>query len=359
MRVTLATLVTAGIAFMGRYAVTDFAERAQSIEQLSVSPSGRVYVATRAGLFAAGPGTTILRYLRCGSLGRPATMVVADVRNAMLVWAGLQMPNALTTNLLESRDAGRTWHPVAGLPPPDYVLSTRSAIYAKHDHAFETLWVDRSGEVGDWEKRPLKLPRTEARGRVRAFPYLLAASSKQPGVVMLAVEYGISGTEAGEETWRGALCRTRDFGETWEKVTIPLLVDVEYDSGEQIDDIAIIPGSPEIVAVATWWGLLVSSDEGRHWRRLKRPEGGDPRVAGAPTVPPTIYLLVENQLYASEDLGVTWRALRSAVSCIAVDPTDPRRIYAGSRRGVYRSQDGGRTWHRFSYSFLPFGHRGG
>jgi len=133
---------------------------------------------------------------------------------------------------------------------------------------------------------------------------------------------------------------------------------VEGNAGEQIDDIAIIPGSPEIVAVATWWGLLISSDEGRHWRRLKRPGGEHPRVAGAPTVPPTIYLLVENQLYASEDLGLTWRETRGAVSCIAIDPTSPRTIYAGSWRGVYGSQDGGRTWRRLGYSFLPIGPRG-
>jgi hypothetical protein len=356
MRVTLATLVTAAVAFLGKSAVTGFVERAQSVEQMSVSPSGRVYVATRAGLFAADPETTTLRYLRCGSLGTPVTTVTADARNAALVWAGPEMPNAAATNLLESRDAGRTWHPIAGLPPPNYVLSTRSAIYATSD--WKTLWVNRSGEVGDWEKRPLNLPRIDATGRGAVSPGLMAASSEQPGVVILADEYGISEIQASREAWRGVLYRTRDFGETWERVTIPLLVDVEHEAREQIHDIAIIPGSPQIVAVAAWWGLLISFDEGRHWRRLERPLGEHATVVGAPTVPPTIYLLVDDRLYASDDLGLTWRDSRGAVSCIATDPTDPRRIYAGSWRGVYRSQDGGRTWRQLSYSFLPMGPRG-
>jgi len=372
MRVTLATLVTAAIAFMGKSAVTGFVERAQSVEQLSVSPSGRVYAATRAGIFTAGPKAPTLHYLRCGWLGTPVTMVAADARNALLVWAGLEMPNALTTNLLESRDAGRTWHPVVGLPPPNYVLSTRGAIYATHD--WKTLWVNRSGHAADWEKRPLKLPEIEAGGRVRVFPGLMAASSEHPGLVMLAVSYGISGIQPGRETWRGALYRTRDFGETWERVSIPLQYLAEHDAGEQIHDIAMIPGSPEIVAVAALWGLLISSDEGRHWRRLKCPWGEDTKVAGAPTVPPTIYLVADGGLYASEDLGLTWRLARGAVSCIAISPADPRTIYAASRGGkwweratrryisveggIHRSQDGGRTWRRLRYSFLPIGPRG-
>jgi len=402
-RIALATLIVGAVALWAKSAVTGFVQGAQSVEGLSVSPSGRVYAATGAGIFAAGPKSTTLRYLRCGSLGTPATMVVADARNVALVWAGLAVPNALTTNLLESRDASKTWHPVAGPPPPDDVLSTSSAIYAKHDHDFETLWVNRSGQVGDWAKRPLKLPKIEAGGRVRVFANLMAASSQHPGLVMLAAEYGVSGTPAGGEarrgpkaeshgvrpgdtsaipaggeTWRGALYRTRDFGDTWERVSIPLLV--EGDASEQIDDIAIIPGSPEIVAVATWWGLLISSDEGRHWRRLKRPQGEHPKVFGAPTVPPTIYLLVEGQLYASGDLGRTWKDMRGGVSCIAISPAAPRTIYAGSRRGgvvrrweegrgtyidykpaqggVYRSQDGGRSWRRLTYSFVPFGDPG-
>jgi hypothetical protein len=392
-RIVLAVLIVAALVLWARFAVLGFIERAQSVAALSVSPSGRVYAATGAGIFAAGPKSTTLRYLRCGSLGTPATTVVADARNAALVWAGLAMANALTTRLVESRDAGSTWHPVAGLPPADYILSAPSAIYAKHDHAFDTLWVNRSGQVGDWERRPLKLSKVEAQGRVRVSPSVMAASSERPGLVMLAAECRITEPAAGAtegrdlralqpapprgafapqpaaETWRGALFRTRDFGSTWQSVPMPLLV--ENNAGEQIDDIAIIPGKPEIVAAATWWGFLISSDEGDHWRRLKRPQGEHPEVSGAPTVPPTIYLLVEGGLYASHDLGRTWRDVRGGVECIAVSPADPRTIYAGSwdgqwwdrklRRdvavtgGVYRSRDAGKTWRRLRYSYLPFG----
>ena len=359
MRVALATLVAGTIAVGATFAVTSFVERAHSVEQLSVSPSGRVYAATRAGIFVANPRRRTLRYLRYGWPGTPAAAVVADARNAMLVWADLG------TNHLESRNAGRTWREVAGLPPSENqwsvarMVSTKGGVYVTSGWPpDDTLWVNRSGDAGDWEKRPLKLPKIEARGRVRVLPSRMAASSEHPGLVMLAVEYGVSGIEAGLETWRGALYRTRDFGETWERVSIPLLV--EDDAGEQIDDIAIVPGSPEIVAVATWWGLLISSDEGRHWRRVKRPEGEHPRVAGAPTVPPTIYLLVVNRLYASEDLGLTWRDTRAMGSCIAISPANPRTIYTGSLGGgAYRSQDGGRTWHRLGYSFLPISFPGG
>lgn len=371
MRIAFAALVISAVAVWAKFAVTSFVERAPMVEALSVSPSGRLYAATGAGIFAADPKSDTLRYLRCGSWGQPASSVVADARNPSLVWAGLAMPDTVITKLVESREAGRSWHPVGGVPSGGYVVSTGSAIYARQGSGLST-WVNRSGNEGDWHERPLKLPKIEAPGKVRVFPGVMAASSTHPGLVFVGIEYSISATRTQGETWRGALYRSRDFGDTWERVSIPL--SVENNAGEQIDDIAIIPGDPEIIAVVTWWGFLISSDEGDHWRRLKRPQGEHPEVSGAPTVPPTAYLLVEGGLYASQDLGRTWHILRGGVECIAISPTDPATIYAGSwqgqwwdrkRRedvavtgGVYRSRDGGKTWRRLRYSFLPIGPRG-
>jgi len=207
-RVVLALLVIGAIAVWAIFAATSLVKGAQSVEALSVSPSGRIYAATRGGVFAAGPKSTTLRYLRCGSVGRAASMVEADARDDRLVWTGLQVPDSLVTNLLESRDAGRTWHAVAALPPHGCVLSTRSAIYA-YDPDPRTLWVNRSGAAGGWQKRPLRLPRIKASGRVRVFRKVIAASSQHPGLVMLAAECEVSAVSAGGATSL-ARCRGPD-----------------------------------------------------------------------------------------------------------------------------------------------------
>jgi hypothetical protein len=368
MRILFAVLVIGALALWARLAAGAFVEGAQNVTALSVSPSGRLYAATRAGIFAADPKSDTLRYLRCGSWGQPASTVVADARNPALLWAGIARPDTGITELVESRDAGRSWHPVTGAPSDGYVLSTGSAIYGRQGHGFN-IWVNRSGNEGDWRKRPLKLPKIEAAGRVRVFPGVMAASATDPGLILVGVEYSIGATREQGETWRGALFRSRDFGATWERVSIPL--SVENNAGEQIDDIAIIPGNPEIIAIATWWALLISSDEGRHWRRLERPQGEHPEVSGAPALPPTIYLLVEGGLYASQDLGRTWRDVRGGVECIAISPADSRTIYTALwqgqwwdrklRRdvavtgGIYRSRDGGKTWRRLRYSYPLIG----
>jgi hypothetical protein len=369
-RIALVILVVSAIAVWAWFVAAGAVERAKSIADLSVSPTGRVYAATGAGIFAGDARDETLLYLRCGAFGRPAATVVADARNAMLVWAGLQVANRLTTELFQSDDAGKTWHPATGLPSDCTVLSTSSADYA-YDAGFATLWVNRSGKAGDWRKRPVRLPKLQADGRVRILRKVLTASSQHPGLLMLVAECNIAGV-GGQETWRGALYRSRDYGETWEMLNIPLLV--EGAAAEQIDDVAIIPARPEVVVIATWWGTAISADEGGHWRRIKRPQGEHPKVVAAPTVPPTIYLLIEDSLYASLDLGLSWRLARSGVSCVGVSPADPRTIYAGSWQGewwdraqgknvqvaggLYRSRDSGETWRPIEYSLPRLGFLG-
>ncbi len=145
--------------------------------------------------------------------------------------------------------------------------------------------------------------------------------------------------------------RTKDGGETWEKVLY-----MNEDTG--CSDLSMDPHAPNILYAGMWefrrWpyffnsggpnsGLYRSVDGGDTWRELTvgLPEGDKGRIAVAvsPPRPTRVYALVEAEetaLYRSDDMGATWEEVNSSMNVtsrpfyfayIVPDPVNPDRIY--------------------------------
>ncbi len=160
--------------------------------------------------------------------------------------------------------------------------------------------------------------------------------------------------------------RTRDGGETWERVLF-----VNEDTG--VVDLAMDPQDPKTLFAAAYQrrrtaggfsgggpgsGIYRSFDGGDTWERLS---DGLPTAAMG-RIGLDIYRRDGNLVYAtveagqgrggvyrSQDRGDTWEHLSTQnnrpmyYSQIRVDPSDPQRIYSGGS-SLFASEDGGRTF---------------
>lgn len=184
---------------------------------------------------------------------------------------------------------------------------------------------------------------------------------RDPDVVYVAA----AGHLFGPNEERGVY-RTRDGGETWERV-------LYIDENTGAIDMAMDPGDPNTLFAAMYqrrrtpWGFSASGpgsglyrtlDGGDTWHELTDglPEGDKGRI-GVDVYRRDgniVYVRVESSgegrgVYRSTDRGETWEK-RSGQNprpmyfgMIRVDPNDPERVYLGGvSLGV--SEDGGRTW---------------
>ncbi|MCF6300826.1 MAG: glycosyl hydrolase, partial [Proteobacteria bacterium] len=161
--------------------------------------------------------------------------------------------------------------------------------------------------------------------------------------------------------------RTKDNGETWEKV-------LYIDNKTGCSDLVINPVNPNILYAGMWEfrrfpdyftsggpgsGLYRSIDGGDSWQELTDglPKGDKGRIALAiaPSEPTTIVATVEAEttaLYRSEDMGKTWKNLSESGMVqmrpfyfgeLKIDPSDPQRVYKPSFITVV-SEDGGKSF---------------
>jgi len=170
----------------------------------------------------------------------------------------------------------------------------------------------------------------------------------------------------GEE--RGVF-RTRDGGESWEKV-------LYVDAGTGVGDLVMDPSNPDRLLAAMWdfrrwpwWfrsggpgsGLFLTQDGGDTWEELT-PENGLPEgdlgrigLAFASSDPDVVYALVEaekNVLLRSRDGGANWSLVSDEdginprpfyYADLRVDPRNENRIYRLAS-SISVSEDGGRSF---------------
>jgi photosystem II stability/assembly factor-like uncharacterized protein len=145
---------------------------------------------------------------------------------------------------------------------------------------------------------------------------------QNPDIVFVA---GL-GHPYGPNEERGVF-RTRDGGETWEKVLY-----VDHNTGAAA--VEIDPSQPDTLYAAMWEHRVAPWENGRF-------SGGN------------------SGLYKSTDGGSTWQQLTEGLPttdqglgriAIGIAPSDSNRIYIlvnpRQGRGVFRSDDGGETWTR-------------
>lgn len=166
---------------------------------------------------------------------------------------------------------------------------------------------------------------------------------------------------------QGVMC-SRDGGETWQRGSI----------GQGLHSDAIVrtvqpdPARPDVVYAGTDKGLYCSEDAGMSWRLLDTamndqtvwvlsfdPTDSNVRYAGTGTPQ-------QAGLFKSTDAGETWQRQNMEIAewCpavgvprftgISVDPTNPRSIWAGLEvDGLRHSADGGQTWSKVNGQQLP------
>jgi photosystem II stability/assembly factor-like uncharacterized protein len=137
------------------------------------------------------------------------------------------------------------------------------------------------------------------------------------------------------------LLRTSDGGASW--VTLPGL--------QHPTKIAVAPRARNVLYAEDGGRIMRSVDGGASWsQRSTSLEANYDVFAVDPRDPATLYVSKHDALLRSVDGGARWTVLRRGdvalhVYVLAFDRSDPRRLYAGTDgRGVFRSADAGRTW---------------
>jgi photosystem II stability/assembly factor-like uncharacterized protein len=219
-----------------------------------------------------------------------------------------------------SEDGGKTWRPssqgMPGTAATHILLDPSSPVYSR------VLYVTgfgkgvfKSADGGrTWGPRNDGLPGSEP------FAWRLIRDKNGLLYVILArrSEDGSYGNEKD-----GALFRSHDAADHWERITLP-----EGVNGP--NGLAVDTENPNRLYLAAW---------GRH-----APDGA-----------------VDGGIYLSVDGGHEWRNVLSQdqhLYDITIDPRDARILYAcGFESSAWRSTDRGETWHRIPGYNFKWGHR--
>jgi photosystem II stability/assembly factor-like uncharacterized protein len=167
------------------------------------------------------------------------------------------------------------------------------------------------------------------------------------------------------------LYRSRDGGSTWQQETVEIATECPAVGVPRPTGIAFDPADSRSV----WMGLEVdgmrhTTDGGETWTKtaedLHNLDVHNVAVTSGP--PKTVFVLVNNDIYASTDDGQSWRSLGVRENFapyryprgVCVKPDDPRVIYItlgdatpGRIGGVLRSDDTGKTWKTLDLDSAP------
>lgn len=273
--------------------------------------------------------------------------LAVDPANPEVVYAGADI------GLGRSEDAGVTWQrvdsPMNGMHvwslaidpnDPDCMLAgtgapSRAAVF-------------RTADGGkSWDRLPPEIPE-------------FCAGVSRPRILTAAWDHA-DGRTAWFGVEEGGLWRSRDRGDTWERVdgtprTLPHGV-----TNSDIHCVVVLEGPPKTIVVAVVNALFVSQDDGGTWSRQDtRQAYGIYYTRLVTNIPGTNDLLLGigdgtpgtmTRILRSTDLAHTWTEsaldtpANSTVWAFAVHPADPALVFAGTKYGhLSRSVDAGRTW---------------
>ncbi len=138
------------------------------------------------------------------------------------------------------------------------------------------------------------------------------------------------------QTSANALLKSADGGTTWTSLKPSLNA---YPKAASVASFAMMPNTPEILYIATGYGLLQTTDGGTTWRPIQTlvPFASQPLqfVAVNPENQRVLYVIVGNRLRKSEDGGTNWDAKITIptgrlISSLALNPKNPNQVFIGT-----------------------------
>jgi hypothetical protein len=251
-------------------------------------------------------------------------------------------PSRYQGGVARSEDGGRTWKTLTeGMPPTaatHILLDPRSPASARVLYvAGYGRGVFKSADGGaTWSMKNQGLPEKE--------PFAWRLAMDRTGVLYLVIARRSEDGSIGNDN-DGALYRSSNGAETWEKMKLP-----EGVNGP--NGLAIDPKDPRRLYLASWGrntapqatggGIFLSTDGGASWRHVHSADQHVYDVTIDPRSPSTLYACgFESSAWRSTDRGESWRRIRGYNFKWGhrVIP-DPRR-----KGMIYITTFGGSVWH--------------
>lgn len=137
-------------------------------------------------------------------------------------------------------------------------------------------------------------------------------------------------------TSKGKIYRTYDSGKSW----TDLSKSIKKYKGANVIETMIYDYNAKALYLGSTYGLLRSYDAGTSWHKVELiiPEEALPVTAVAidPKNSDRIFASAQNQLYVSQDNGITWRGAilptKYTISTIVINPENGDNIYVGLRK---------------------------
>lgn len=187
-----------------------------------------------------------------------------------------------------------------------------------------------------------------------------------------------------------ALYESEDGGANWTPIALPSAVQTG-----QISAVAAADSGRVLYVAGPGVGVMQSTDAGKTWTSRSESLPGPDVTAFAVHAdqPETLYAVLTDGIYRSEDAGQTWKktdggpgepirqffhsdmpgsmqtgwlfavtpeGVRRSMDCfcgwrptgelpagatdVAYDPSEPKRVYVSTASGLFRSEDGGESW---------------
>lgn len=185
---------------------------------------------------------------------------------------------------------------------------------------------------------------------------------------------------------RGAICRSDDGGETWQKthtadVVFPHITMHPTEIVKRVIGISFDPSNPQdVYGAIEVGGLVASRDGGEHWESIT--DGHYTRMGPVdlhgvqvnPSAPGLVYIITQLAMFRSRTRGSQWEFVPleemfpggSYCRGLIVAPNDPNTMYLAAGAGggsapqgteeegaLYRSRNAGETWDRVDLGDTP------
>lgn len=264
-----------------------------------------------------------------GPEGGDARSLAYDPSNPDRVYLGTS-----AGELYVSTDGGKQWSRLAHLGAgQDYVLDNIAVDHSNPQVVYVAAWsVENKG--GDLFKS------MDGGATWKVLPGISGRSIRAMSVAPSDSKVLAVGALDG-------VYRSKDAGETWEKIT-PVQVELK-----NFESIAFDPHNADVIYAGTWHLPWKTADGGRSWQNIKQGIIDDSDVFSIivdQVNPSVVFVSACSGIYKSEDAGgnfkkvqgIPFSARRTRV--LQEDPSNSLIVYAGTTEGLWKTGDAGSSW---------------